>query len=107
MYGSISILLLRYTVSDNGQGCEHLRGEGDHGERCVSRYSGVYVKSKEIVGGVKLAFEMCAYLSFNMLNCFSVPCDQGIIDVEKDKAGAVFIKVSINARFIGTGLESY
>ena len=58
-------------------------------------------------GGVKLAFEMCAYFVFNIFNCFSVSCDQGIINVEKDKTSAVFIKVSINARFIGTGLESY
>ena len=66
----------------------------------MSRYVGVYVKAKEILRGVKFAFEVCADLSFNLLNGFFVPCDQGIIDVEEDKASAMFIKVSVKARFI-------
>ena len=66
----------------------------------MSRYVGVYVKAKEILRGVKFAFEVCANVSFNLLNGFFVPCDQGIIDVEKDKAGAVIIKVSVKAWFI-------
>ncbi len=57
------------------QGCEHLRGEGDHGDRCLSRYICVDVESKEILRGVKLAFEMCSNFPFDMLNCFFVPGD--------------------------------
>jgi hypothetical protein len=66
----------------------------------VSRYFGVYVKAKEILRGVKFAFKVCANVLFNLLNGFFVPCDQGIIDVKEDKAGAVFIQVSVKARFI-------
>ena len=66
----------------------------------MSRYVGVYVKAKEILMGVKFAFKVCANVLFNLLNGFFVPCDQGIIDVKEDKAGAVFIQVSVKARFI-------
>ena len=66
----------------------------------MSRYVGVYVKAKEILRGVKFAFKVCANALFDLLNGFFVPCDQGIIDVKEDKAGAVFIQVSVKARFI-------
>ena len=67
----------------------------------MSRYVGAYVKAKEILRGVKFAFEVCANVSFNLLNGFFVPCDQGVIDVKEDKTSAMFIQVSVKARFIG------
>ena len=67
----------------------------------MSRYVGAYVKAKEILRWVKFAFEVCANVSFNLLNGFFVPCDQGVIDVKEDKTSAVFIQVSVKARFIG------